>query len=115
MSWSDTHRYYRTLREIETALDRDRDGVVRWHPGYAAIFGSPAGLHLALQRRWRLLLEAQVEVLLDDGGRPARQVREVAAAHPGLLRYVARGAHPAWVDDLLGGRTRSVPVLAGAA
>lgn len=104
MSWTETHRYYQALRVVEAELDRSADGLPAWRPEYCPVFGSPAGLRLALSRRWLMLVEVQVDTVYSDG-RPSRQLRDLAAAHHGLLLAVVRD-DPRWLglvvrDDAL--------------
>jgi hypothetical protein len=84
MGWTETHRYYTALREIEQVLDRGED--VPWRPEWADVFGSPTGLGAALTRRWRVLAEAQLADVFEPLG---TTVDELTQAHPGLARVVA--------------------------
>jgi len=95
MGWTETHRYYAALREVEAALDRGE--TLPWRPGYGEIFGDRDGLLLALSRRWRVLVEAW-----DDGEPWPAAIGELVRAHAGLVAelrrygYVHRGvAEPA--------------------
>ncbi|KAA9154928.1 hypothetical protein FPZ12_030840 [Amycolatopsis acidicola] len=92
VGWHETHRYYAALGAVVAELD---DGVdtLPWREEYAEIFGDRAGLLLALRRRWRLLVEAQVERPLDYGHRPSAELRELAMRHRKML---------AAIDDLDG-------------
>ena len=101
MSWSDTPRFYDTLRAIEHGLDESRDGLVDWRPEYAVVFGDAHRLALVLRTRWDTMVDAQVERYYDSAGRPSAELRALAAAHPGLLRAVARSDRSGWHADLL--------------
>jgi hypothetical protein len=90
MSWQDAHRYNEALRAVEAELNWTADGEIRWQPEYAEIFGSPERLLLALRSRWETLLQAQVEDIATADGGPAGVVGALAAAHPGLVRALAR-------------------------
>ena len=92
MTWSETHRYYDALSEIEADLDRTGDGLLPWRAEYAAIFGDPAGLLLALRHRWDVLVQAQVEQPRDPSGRFSKELLTLAALHPGLMAALARDA-----------------------
>jgi hypothetical protein len=92
MGWTDTHRYYATLRAVEDELNRRGDGVIVWHREYADVFGSVQVLRLALHTRWETMLRAQVDVPCDAEGRPSPELCELAAAHRGLLLALARKA-----------------------
>ena len=87
MGWTETHRYYAALREVEAALDRGQP--LPWRPGYAEIFGSRDGLLRALSRRWRVLVEAW-----DDGEPWPAAMGELAHAHPGLVAALRRYGYP---------------------
>src|SRR3954447_2958140 len=90
MSWEDAHRYNKALREVEAQLNRTGDGRIVWRPEYAAIFSSPERLLLALRSRWETMLQAQVADIVTADGGPAGVLRALAAAHPGLVRGLAR-------------------------
>lgn len=92
MSWDDTHRYYEALRRAEADLDRTGDGCLTWHEDYAAIFGTPERLSMALRSRWNNLVRAQVECDSPENWRRIMDVNRLAAAHPGLAAAVARAA-----------------------
>lgn len=90
MSWQDAHRYYGALRTIEAELNWSRDGEIVWRPEYADIFGSPERLLLALRSRWETIVHAQAEDVVTAEGDPSGVVNALAAAHPGLIRALAR-------------------------
>ncbi|HEY4458509.1 MAG TPA: hypothetical protein VGN81_29625 [Pseudonocardiaceae bacterium] len=92
MGWPETHRYYAALRTVEEELDRTGDGLLPWRAEYAEIFGDRHGLLLALSRRWQVLVQAQVERLYDEDGRPSAELRDLTDAHPGLVRAIERQA-----------------------
>ena len=83
MGWTETQRYYATLREVERALDQGQP--LPWRPGYAEIFGDRNGLLVALSRRWRVLVEAW-----DDGEPWPAAIGELVRAHPGLVAALRR-------------------------
>src|SRR4051812_49468129 len=83
MGWTETHRYYAALRDVERALDRGHP--LPWRAGYEEIFGDREGLLLALSRRWRVLVEAW-----DDGEPWPASIGELAGAHPGLVAALRR-------------------------
>lgn len=104
MSWQQTHRYYAALREVEQELDRTIGGVLPWRAEYAEIFGDRHGLLLALWRRWEVMVQAKVERPYDPAGRATTRLRELAGAHPGLVRAIRARA-----DDLDAGLTVTDP------
>jgi len=107
MGWTETHRYYAALREVEGELDRDP--ALPWRPEYAEIFGDRAGLLLALSRRWRVLVEAW-----DDGEPWPATIGELIAAHPGLVETLRRYG-VAEASQRSGAVGWAAPVPAGAA
>jgi hypothetical protein len=109
MSWQETHRYYAALHEVEQELDRTVGRVLPWRVEYAESFGDRHGLLLALWRRWEVMVQAKVEQPYDPAGRATAPLRELAGAHPGLLRAIR--AH---IDDLDAGLTVTDPVADAA-
>jgi hypothetical protein len=99
MTWSDTHRYYQALRTVEA--DLDRLGRVVWYPEFDAVFTDQDGLRLALQRRWQIMVETQVEQMYHGVGRPSRELLDLAARHRGLVRGLVEIADPAWRAEFL--------------
>ena len=99
MSWEQTHRYYAALHAIVAELEQT-GGSFAWQAEYAAIFGDRAGVRLALDRYWRLMVQAQVDDLYDASGQPSADLRRLAARHRGLLTAL---------------RMRPVPVVVGEA
>ena len=93
MGWTETHRYYATLRAVEDELNRRGDGVIVWHPQYADVFGSVQVLRLALHTRWETMLRAQVDVPCDAEGRPSPELCELAAAHPDVPVHIYPADH----------------------
>ena len=97
MTWHETHQYYGALRTAVADLDRT-DGILVWREEYAAIFGTPHRLRLALRSYWTTMVCAQVEYLWDNGGRSADAARDLIEAHPGLVRALT-AADLDWVQD----------------
>lgn len=64
MTWSETHRRWRALREVEEALATGAD--LPWNDEYAAIFGEPARLVEAIRYRRRLSYETQLDSHLPE-------------------------------------------------
>lgn len=85
MSWTDTHRYYSLLRDVEAELDRSPGAALPWRAEHQAVFGTPRRLLDALRLRWARLVQAQVE----EGTWGGDLVR-LSAEHPGLVRLLAR-------------------------
>lgn len=107
MSWQQAHRYYRALRTVENELNWSADAQPAWRPEYAEIFGSPAGLMLALRSRWETMVHVQVEDAVD--GWPCAELRALAVRHPGLVRALEGAGGIDAVDS------RADALVAGAA
>lgn len=101
MSWSQTHRRWQALQEIEA---RANNGALElpWTSEYAEIFGDPDGLVLALRSRWEQARRAQL-----DSHLPERvleeQWRRLHARHAGVLRLLEHH------DALRAGEVDQVP------
>ncbi|NYJ03674.1 hypothetical protein HNR19_004372 [Nocardioides thalensis] len=65
MTWNETHRRWRALREIETWLGEaargDRPVTLPWSEEYAELFGDRAGLLTLLRYRLKLARDAQLD------------------------------------------------------
>jgi hypothetical protein len=116
MSWQDAHRYRSALRTAEADLDR-AGGQLVWRAEHADVFGTPGRLVQALVSQWHIMVQAQVDCDYERDGTWSDQIRELAAAHPGLAAIAGVAPPPAPRSD--GPRPampRSpAPVLMGAA
>lgn len=65
MTWNETHRRWRALREIEENLADGRSELA-WTEEYAELFGDRAGLVAALRYRWQLSRDAQLDTHLPE-------------------------------------------------
>lgn len=88
MSWSETHRRWQILREVETALTAD-SAELPWSEEYAEVFGTPEVLLEMLRYRTRLSYDTQVDLhvpeqVLDD------QRRRLDERFAGVRRLLAR-------------------------
>jgi hypothetical protein len=99
MSWQDAHRYYATLRAVETELNTTTHGQLVWRPEYAEIFGCREQLLLALRSRWETMVHAQIGDDLMVYGRHSDEMLALAAAHSGLVQALARAHAINWVDS----------------
>ncbi len=102
MTWSETHRRWQALAEIEALVNASESDELPWNADYAAIFGDPDGLAAALRYRWDLNRDAQLdshlsEEVLED------QRRRLIARNAGVLRILERHARS------VGGMTPVVP------
>lgn len=88
MSWTQTHRRWQALQEIE-ALANAGCTDLPWNAEYADIFGDRDSLTAALRYRLQLALDTQLdthlaEAVLDE------QRRRIEARQAGVLRMVRR-------------------------
>lgn len=88
MSWTETHRRWQALREIETWAEATGSDALPWSGEYAEIFGDPAGLAAALRYRWQLTVSAQLDA--DTPAELAERRRELRTRHAAILRILAR-------------------------
>ncbi len=61
MTWSETKRRWRILREIEEVFLADPGAELPWSEEYADLFGDRAGLVASLRYRWQLTRDAQLD------------------------------------------------------
>lgn len=61
MTWSETTRRWRAMREIEDLFVDYPGSDLPWNPDLAELFGDRDGLVVALRYRWRLAREAQLD------------------------------------------------------
>ena len=89
MTWSETTRRQRTLREVLAVIEQRRDGRLPWHEDWAEVFGDRQGLLHALRHRWRMQREAQLDPGLDDLAL-AQARRRLQEQNAGLIAVLAR-------------------------
>lgn len=89
MSWEETHRRWYAIRDMIARIEDDPTGELPWREEYAPIFGDPDGLVRALEYRWRLIVEAQLDPELPDGVL-AETFRDITVRNAGLLRVLDR-------------------------
>lgn len=98
MGWTETHRRWQALREVETELATAAEVRVPWREDYAELFGDPDGLVAMLRYRWQLTCEAQLDPSLNEDVLDAQQ-RTLASRSTGVRRlleeYDAGGRHAA--------------------
>lgn len=91
MTWEETHRRQRILREIEAAADHDPTGELPWQAEWAELFIDAEGLLRELRRRWQLRLEAQVDPVVPNAAdEMERTSSRLVAQNQGLLRILRR-------------------------
>jgi hypothetical protein len=86
MSWSQTHRRWQALQEIE-ALANAGCTDLPWNDEYAEIFGDREGLVAVLRYRWHLTRSTQLDSHLSEALLEDQRVR-LEAHHAGVLRMV---------------------------
>jgi len=65
MSWTETHRRWQALQEIEALANAGCDELP-WNETYAEIFGDRDALAEALRYRWNLTRAAQLDTHLTE-------------------------------------------------
>ena len=62
MTWTETHRRWQALAEIEALVNASNTDELPWNDEYADIFGDRDGLVAALRYRWNLTRNAQLDL-----------------------------------------------------
>lgn len=88
MTWSETHRRWQALQEIE-ALANAGCEELPWNNEYAEIFGDRDHLAAALRYRWNLTRQAQLDTHLDEAVLEQQRTRLVER-NAGVLRLLRR-------------------------
>ena len=86
MSWTQTHRRWQALQEIE-ALANAGCTDLPWNAGYAEVFGEPEDLVAVLRYRWHLARSTQLDTHLTETVLEDQRDR-LEARHAGVLRMV---------------------------
>ncbi|HEX4190385.1 MAG TPA: hypothetical protein VHZ06_05265 [Marmoricola sp.] len=86
MSWTETHRRWQALHEIE-ALANAGCEELPWNAEYADIFGDRESLAAALDYRWRLNRDAQLDTHLSEAVLEEQRTR-LQARNAGVLRLL---------------------------
>lgn len=86
MSWTDTHRRWQALAEIEVLANAGCDELP-WNTEYAAIFGDRDELAAALRYRWELNQSTQLDTHLSEAVLE-EQRRRLMTRSEGLLRLL---------------------------
>ncbi|UYM07454.1 hypothetical protein [Solicola gregarius] len=92
MSWDETRRRWQAIREITSVIERDATGELPWDETYAEIFGDRDSLVRALEYRWTLMVQAQLDPELPDAVL-AETFRKLTVRNAGLLRVLDRCAN----------------------
>jgi hypothetical protein len=89
MGWTDTHRRWQALQQIEAEANAGALDDLPWTPEHAELFGDRDRLATALRSRWEQTRRAQL-----DSHLPERvleeQWRRLHARHAGVLRLLER-------------------------
>ncbi|MFL6024059.1 MAG: hypothetical protein ACJ72O_12035 [Marmoricola sp.] len=95
MSWTETHRRWQALQEIE-ALASAGCEELPWNTEYAEIFGDRDALAATLRYRLKVTRDAQLDTHLPEGVLEEQRVRLVErnAGVVRLLRHHESGAAP---------------------
>lgn len=91
MTWNETHRRWRALRDIEESL-ADGAGELPWTEEYAALFGDRDALLAALRYRWQLSRDAQLDSHLPEHVLE-EQRRRLTARASGVLRLLREAGY----------------------
>lgn len=91
MTWTETHRRWQALQEIEVLASASGSDELPWNDEYAEIFGDRDRLLAVLRSRWEQTRHAQLdshlpEAVLDE------QRRRLLARNAGVLRLLDRYA-----------------------
>lgn len=87
MTWTETHRRWQALSEIEALANASESDELPWNAEYAAIFGDRASLAEALQYRWDLNRNTQLDSQLPEDVF-AEQRRRLISRNAGVLRVL---------------------------
>ncbi len=89
MGWTETHRRWQALQEIEAQARAGALDELPWNDEYAEIFGDRAALVLALRHRWRQTQSAQLDSHLPEHVLEEQWCR-LHTRHAGVLRLLDR-------------------------
>lgn len=106
MGWTETHRRWQALPEIEALANASAIDTLPWTPEYAEIFGDRDTLAAALRHRWNQARRAQLDTHLPEQVLEQQWCR-LQERHAGVLRVLAA------YDADRTGHDDEVPALAG--
>jgi hypothetical protein len=89
MGWTETHRRWQALQEIEAAANAATTDELPWTPEYAEIFGDRETLVAALHTRWVQTQRAQLDSHLSESVLEEQWCR-LQARQAGVLRLLQR-------------------------
>lgn len=88
MGWTETHRRWQALQEIEALANASVTDELPWTAEYAEIFGDRATLLAALRHRWDQARRAQLDSHLPEHVLEQQWCR-LHERHAGVLRLLA--------------------------
>ena len=89
MTWTETHRRWQALQEIEALANAAPLEELPWTPEYAEIFGDRDHLAAALRSRWDQTRTAQLDTHLPEHVLE-EQWHRLQQRHAGVLRLLER-------------------------
>jgi hypothetical protein len=89
MTWTETHRRWQALQQIEARANAELVTELPWNAEYAEIFGDRDTLVAALKHRWQQTRRAQLDTHLPEATLEEQWCR-LRARHVGVLRLVER-------------------------
>lgn len=89
MGWTETHRRWQALQEIEAAANASATDELPWNDEYAEIFGDRATLVAALRTRWEQTRRAQLDSHLPEAVLEEQWCR-LHTRQAGVLRLLER-------------------------
>ena len=89
MGWTETHRRWQALQEIESMASTGAIDEIPWTDEYAEIFGDRAALVAALRHRWQQTRRAQLDSHLPEHVLEEQWCR-LHTRHAGVLRLLER-------------------------
>lgn len=87
MTWTETHRRWQALREIETLANASDVASLPWSDEYAELFGTPDDLVATLRYRWKLTRDAQLDTHLTEETLEDQR-RRLLERNAGVLRLL---------------------------
>ena len=87
MSWTETHRRWQALKEIDALANAGALDTLPWNAELAEIFGRPEDLAAALRARWEQARRAQLDSHLPEHVLEEQWIR-LRTRHAGVLRLL---------------------------
>jgi hypothetical protein len=87
MGWTETHRRWQALQEIEDLANAAAIDELPWNTKYADVFGDRDSLAAALRYRWEQTRRAQLDTHLPEAVLEEQWCR-LQTRHAGVLRLL---------------------------